>query len=198
MMGFRLFFCFCFVSCYQRFFQNAPIHLNPNMDEQPKFRAQSESDFFPDGRSSRAPVEGTIAKDELLLGEGFSTGMVRGTYLEELPIDISLSNLRKGQILFNATCASCHSHTGYGNGLVFEYGMYPPLNLHLEAAVRFPVGHIYRAISEGVRGRMPSQAYQLPHPEERWQVVAYVRALQMSQRYTKTEIPSEVFMEKGW
>jgi mono/diheme cytochrome c family protein len=187
-----------FLSCRQRFSSQPPIHINPNMDVQPKLKAQGESSWFPDGRASRPAIQGTVAKDENLEEEGFLLGSVDGVYLEEIPIQVSMRNLKKGKMLYNSTCASCHGHAGLGDGLVFESGMFPPVNLHLESVVRFPVGYIYQVISEGVRDRMPKMIYQLPDPKDRWRVVAYVRALQMSQRFARADVPAEILREKGW
>lgn len=187
-----------FLSCMQRFSDNPPIHVNPNMDVQPVLKAQAYSEFFPDGRASRSARQGAVARDEVLFDEGRQLGYVNGVYLEEFPFPMTQRDLTIGKNTYSNTCAHCHGIIGRGDGFIYQYGMYPPMNLHLESVVAFPVGYIFHTLAEGVRDRMPKMTYQIPDVDDRWRVVAYVRALQMSQRLLRANIPEDVLAEKGW
>jgi hypothetical protein len=185
-------FSLLLVGCYQgRPSKDEPIHLNPNMDKQPKYRPQAESNFFEDGSTMRTPVEGTVARGELKEDSRYYYGKDdNGEYIKVLPIDIDMSLLLRGQNRFNIYCSPCHSRVGDGRGIVVENGMVPPTSYHLDRLREAPDGQIFDVITNGLRN-MPPYKYQVS-VEDRWAIVAYFRALQRSQNATIDDIPEDM------
>jgi len=176
-----------------------PVHLNPNMDNQQRFDPQEPNDFFPDGRAMRPQVAGTIAQGSLHEDPHMYQGRNSdGSYAVELPSGIEMNDalLARGQERYDIFCAPCHDKAGNGKGIIVERGMMPPPNFHGERVRAFPIGQIYEVINEGVR-IMPSYANQIA-VEDRWAIVAYVRALQLSRNADKSDVPADVRNEKGW
>jgi mono/diheme cytochrome c family protein len=95
--------------------------------------------------------------------------------------------MNRGQDRFTIYCTPCHGQTGVGNGIVIKRGFMVPPNFHDERLVTMPDGQIFNAISNGVR-LMPSYGKQIP-VEDCWAIVAYIRALQRSQRATLSDVP---------
>jgi len=168
-----------------------PVHFNPNMDSQPRYDPQAEAKFYEDRRSMRQPVEGTVAKGNHHENEVYATGKNGDTYVAKMPVPITESMLKRGQERFNIYCTPCHSRTGDGNGMVaLRAGdALKPTNLLLEYSRKMPDGQLYGAIAYGVRN-MSSYAAQVPI-EDRWAIVAYVRALQFSQSATVQDVPAD-------
>lgn len=171
--------------------ESPPVHLNQNMDTQEKLKAYRASDFFNDGRSMRAPVEGTVARDvsstsqrskDLLKDDDFyyrgqKDGQPAAGYPEGIKVDEAF--VRRGQERYNIYCKPCHSKTGLGDGLVAKRLTIKPTNFHTEYMYTRAEGHIFGVISNGIRS-MPSYRHQIP-AKDRWAIVSYVRALQVSQ-----------------
>lgn len=155
------------------------------MVEQRRFRAYAQNDFFEDGRAMRTPPPGTVPRERSAPSQAGPPGLEPAA----LPKPIPLSMLKDGQRQFQATCAACHGLLGDGNSVVAEkMSLRPPPSLH-EFADR-PDGFFYSVITEGY-GLMPSFAEHIA-PQTRWAVVAYVRALQLSQRAPLTVAPADV------
>jgi len=178
--------------CYQgRPSKDEPIHLNPNMDNQPKYRPQAESKFFENGSTMRTPVEGTVARGELREDSRYYFGKEEnGEFIKTLPVEINMSLLLRGQERFNIYCSLCHSRVGDGRGIVVERGMVPPTSYHIDRLREAPDGEIFDVISNGLRN-MPAYKYQIS-VEDRWAIVAYFRALQRSQNATVDDIPEDM------
>ena len=178
--------------CYRgRPSEDPPVHLNPNMDTQEKYKAQSESEFFEDGLTMRQPVPGTVALGELHADDAYYRGRnADGSLVKLMPVEISAEDLRRGQQRYNIYCAPCHDQTGAGKGIVVKKGFMPPPSFHLDRLRDVEDGHIYDVISNGIRN-MPSYKHQIPVPD-RWKIVAYVRALQRSQNATISDVPEEL------
>jgi mono/diheme cytochrome c family protein len=153
-----------------------PIEVWPDMDRQPKYRAQQESRFFSDKRSSRIPVPGTVARGMLYEDEALHTGVVNNQYVGKNPLPITADLLRVGQMRFNTYCSPCHDRTGSGRGLVPQRATWIPTSLHEDRVLKFNDGEIFNVISYG-RRTMPPYRFQIIE-RERWAIVAYVRALQ--------------------
>lgn len=160
---------------------NPPIHPNPNMDTQEKGKAYRASDFFDDGTYMRTPIPGTIARGHLKDDELFYFGKVNGKAAETFPTQVTLDDkfLKRGRELFNRNCAACHSQVGDGDGLVGRRLLVKPTSLHSEYMYGLPPGHYFDVISNGIR-TMQSYKHMI-NEKDRWAIVAYVRALQMSQ-----------------
>jgi mono/diheme cytochrome c family protein len=160
-----------------------------DMGQQPKYRPLEASTFFADGRSERQPVPGSVARN--LTGDeaapiAFKTG---NTYVAAFPYPVTLELLTRGQQRFNIYCAPCHSQTGDGNGMIVRRGFIPPPSLHAAEVRSQPVGFYFDVITNGY-GAMAGYAAQV-NAADRWAIVAYIRALQLSQHATIDSVPAE-------
>ena len=179
-----------------------------DMWRQPKERPQSTSDFFADGLSNRLPVANTVVRgsDAIKQDEGYYTGyvggVVNGKAIEFLPEKAlaafpaatdegrKLAMLKRGQDRYNIFCTPCHGKIGDGNGMIAQRGFAlrrPPGNYHTEALRKMPLGHFYDVIVNGY-GSMYSYASRIQDVNDRWAIVAYIRALQLSQNSTMTNL----------
>jgi mono/diheme cytochrome c family protein len=157
-----------------------------DMHVQPRENPLSKSDFFPDHRSARPVVEGTVARGELRADKYFYTGKLGNNPGDYMPFAVTRDDLMRGQVRFNIYCAPCHSRLGDGNGYIPSRGFArKPPSFHIERLEKAPVGYIYGVITEGF-GIMPDYASQIP-VDDRWRIVAYVRALQLSQHATEAD-----------
>jgi len=182
-------------SCYRgKPSEKPPVHLNPNMDSQAKYEAQGKSKFFKDKSTMRMPVPGTVARGELREDEVYYTGKTKeGELIQWVPINITMQILERGRKRYNIYCSPCHDQTGAGQGIVVKKGFLPPPSLHIDRLREAPDGHIYDVISNGIRN-MPVYKHQIP-VDDRWNIVAYVRALQRSQNTMTEDFPAELLDE---
>lgn len=148
---------------------------------------QRSANLFPDGRSVRPQVSGTVARSQLQQGSYFNTGMVDGAEGDGLPFKVDYTVLERGQERYNIYCMPCHSRVGNGKGMIVQRGYYPATSFHSDRLRRAPLGHFFSVITNGY-GAMPDYSAQLS-PQDRWAVVAYVRALQLSQGATDADVP---------
>jgi len=158
-----------------------------DMHDQPKFKPLAMSDFYSDLRSAREPVEGTVARGQLHEDTYFYTGMVGQNPGDYMPFPITEDVLKRGQQRFNIYCSPCHSRLGDGNGVIVQRGYRKPPSYHTERLRKAPLGYFFDVMTHGF-GAMPDYASQIP-PRDRWAIVAYIRALQLSQGATTAEIP---------
>jgi mono/diheme cytochrome c family protein len=159
--------------------------LDP-MQRQQKVKAYKASRYYPDGLGMRAPPEGTVPHGPLLPAEVASGLGPDGKPVAVSPLPVDARLLTRGRARFDVSCAVCHGVLGDGESQVaLNMALRRPPSLHAYRDV--PDGHIYRVISEGF-GLMPSYANELT-PEDRWAIVAYVRALQLSQYATIDQVP---------
>lgn len=171
--------------------KRTPIHLNPDMDNQPRYEAQSKGAFFEDGATMRSPVPGTVARGYLRDDDAFYRGLnSNGEYLKEAPVFYTEQRLRRGQERYNIYCAPCHSKIGDGRGIMVNRGYVPPPTFHSDRIREMPDGQIFDVIANGIRN-MPSYRHQIP-PDDRWSIIAYLRALQRAQNATLGDIPVEL------
>jgi mono/diheme cytochrome c family protein len=157
------------------------------MANQPRYDPLEASDFFDDGRSARPLVEGTVARGQLRLDEQFYTGKINGQLATTFPFPVTAAVLDRGQERFNIYCTPCHDRLGTGLGMVVRRGYRQPPSYHTERLRQAPVGHFFDVITRGL-GAMPDYAAQIP-PRDRWAIVAYIRALQLSQNATLADVP---------
>jgi len=181
-----------FVGCGQELpFQKPPTHVDRGMSEQPKFKPQSENDFFADKASMREPVAGTISYDELRDNSVYYAGKdSSGNDVAKAPIATNMLVLTRGQERYNIYCSPCHGRIGDGQGIVVSRGYIPPPSYHSDRSREVPDGHIFDVISNGIRN-MPSYGSQIP-VSDRWNIVLYVRALQRSQNANINDVPEEM------
>jgi len=185
------------VACQEQPSEDPPIHLNLNMDFQTNMKPQEENEFFADGRAMRPQVPGTVARGTLKENSELHAGKTGEAYVAKNPVRVTQEMLKRGQDRYDIFCAPCHSRTGAGDGMIVKHGMLRPPNFHEDRIVNMPDGEIYSAIVNGVRGNMPSYAYAIP-VEDRWAIVGYMRALQLSRRATLDLVPADVATSKGW
>lgn len=185
-----------------------PLEIFPDMDHQPKVQPQHPSNFFADGRGSQKPVEGTIplgytlenrylqtgAKNGVLGPTGFTnapdyyhTGRIGDTYGDGLPVDVNEQLLNRGEERYRINCSVCHGLIGAGNGIVTQYGLVAVANFHDDRIRTMPDGQIYSTITNG-KNTMGAYGPQIA-VEDRWAIVAYIRALQRSQNAKFADLP---------
>ena len=164
-----------------------------DMQDQPKVFPQRGSDFFADGRSSRPQVENTVARGQLHEDSYFYTGLDGGKEGNTLPFAVTPAILERGQERYNVYCAPCHSRVGNGEGMIVQRGYRPAGNFHTERLMNAPLGHFFAVITNGY-GAMPEYASQVA-PADRWAIVAYIKALQLSQNARPSDAPSGAKVE---
>jgi mono/diheme cytochrome c family protein len=185
------------------------------MGEQPSYRPLKPSEFFADGQSARPLIPGTVARGQLRLDRAYYTGLQGPTpgggeyggpgglslpvartalpqqpYVDTFPFPVTRQVLQRGKERFTIYCSVCHGPLGYGDGVVVERGFTKPNSYHSDRLRSAPVGYFFDVITHGY-GSMPDYASQVP-PEDRWAIVAYVRALQLSQHATLVELPEAI------
>ena len=159
-----------------------------DMHDQPKYTPLRGSTFFADARSARSPVEGTVARGLLRDDELLYSGKVNGVDAAVFPFRVDAQVMARGQERFNIYCAPCHSRTGEGDGMVVLRGYRRPPSFHQDRMRETPVGHFFDVITNGF-GAMPDYAAQIK-AADRWAIVAYIRALQLSAHATLADVPS--------
>jgi cytochrome c5 len=170
--------------------RNSPIVIFPDMDKQGKYKPQASSPIFSDHRASRPPVEGTVAVGMLKEDDVLYTGVVNNQWIGRNPLTIDLNVLQTGQRRFNTYCSPCHDRTGQGRGLVGQRAIWIPTNLQEDRVKAFNDGEIFHVITNGRRS-MPAYKFQVT-AEDRWAIVAYVRALQRTSSSTVEDVPQEL------
>lgn len=183
---------FCLVSLSCRY----------DMQDQPRYKTYKKSDFFPDGRGSRDLPEGTVARGGLRADKAFYTGKKENADpnaqtqtttdsngntlvssfpndIEKMPVTVTRELLDRGQERYNIYCIACHGAVGKGDGMLVRRGYPQPPTYHDERLQNAPDGHYFDVITNGW-GKMNSYAHQVP-VADRWAIVAYIRALQVSQ-----------------
>ncbi len=153
-----------------------------DMQKQNKYDTFRPAYFFSDGASARPLVEGTVNRRGAVSSEAPDP-----TLVPRPPLTPDL--LARGQVLFNVNCSPCHARDGYGDGMVVQRGYPRPPSLHEERLRTLPDEHIYQVITFGL-GKMPVYGVDIP-PADRWPIVAYVRALQLSQHAPLRDAPPE-------
>lgn len=160
-----------------------------NMREQFRYEPYERSTFFADDQSSRQPVANTVARGQLQSDDQLYTGKDGDQPIDTLPIAVNADVLARGQQRYNVFCAPCHGLAGDGNGVVVQRGFPAPPSLHQDRLRAAPVGHYFDVITNGF-GRMYPYDYRVP-VEDRWAIVAYIRALQLSQNARIEDVPAE-------
>jgi mono/diheme cytochrome c family protein len=160
-----------------------------DMQNQPKFIPLRSSEFFPDHRSARYPVEGTVPRldnaaldaEQLVPGSYYLTGKHGSAFGNDLPASLPLTAqlMERGRQRYNIYCAPCHARIGDGNGMIVQRGFKHPPTFHQERLRNAPLGYFYDIMSNGL-GAMPDYGSQV-QPADRWAIAAYIRALQKSQ-----------------
>ena len=186
-----------------------PFELFPDMDRQAKLRPQEPNHFFANGISSQLPPAGTVARSQPIQtvnGDVYAfedspvnTGKVSGTtnFVETNPLPVNEALLQRGRDRFDIYCAPCHGRTGDGNGVTKKLGVMAAVaNLHDKRIVELTDGEIFDTITHG-KSTMGAVGPLLP-TQDRWAVIAYLRALQRAQLGTLGDVPpgSEAALKK--
>lgn len=185
------------------------------MAAQPSYRPLQPCELFDDGRASRPFIAGTVARGHLRTNLALYSGRKSrpvGTeqvndesindpdaarkhqdenksFVDEFPLAVDLQLIEHGRNRFEIYCVVCHDSLGTGHGKIVERGYTRPPSYHIQRLREAPVGRLFAVVSEGY-GSMPSYGGQIP-PEDRWAIVAYVRALQLSQHFPADEVPDD-------
>ena len=171
-----------------------PIELFPDMDRQPKLRPQEANSFFKDGLSSQQPIAGTISRGSPWQDSPENTGKIPGTtnWVQTIPVPLTQQLLARGRERYDINCAPCHGAQGDGKGITTKFGMAVIADLH-DATTRKvpqqPDGEIFNTISYG-KGLMQGYAANVTI-QDRWAIVAYVRALQRSHLGSIEDVPAD-------
>jgi len=184
-----------------------------DMYDQPRYEPLQASELFADGMSARPQVEGTVARGYLRDNEPLFTGKDEGKLISKIPdevyraiydndpgrfhqryseteaTDLRLALLERGQERFNIYCSACHGRIGDGTGMVVQRGFRKPPSYHIDRLRNAPAGHFFDVITHGL-GAMPSFANRVD-VVDRWAIVAYIRALQLSQNARSDDIPAD-------
>ncbi|MGH9326072.1 MAG: c-type cytochrome [Terriglobia bacterium] len=158
------------------------------MHIEPRYNPESPSSVFADGRSERPVVPGTVARGHLRTDELLYTGMINGKMADVFPFPITKKDLARGQQRFNIYCTPCHDYTGSGVGMIVRRGFPAPPSYHNPKMIAMPVSHYFEVMTNGY-GTMYSYASRVS-VRDRWRIAAYIRALQLSQNATLSDVPA--------
>jgi mono/diheme cytochrome c family protein len=160
-----------------------------DMHDQPKYVPFREATFFTDQRSARPFVAGTVARGQLREDALLHTGKLNGVHATVFPFAIDARVMARGRERYDIYCAPCHGRTGEGDGMIVRRGYRRPPTFHQDRLRESPFGHFFDVITNGF-GAMPDYASQI-RAEDRWAIVAYVRALQVSAHATVADVPPD-------
>ena len=169
--------------CYQR------------MAENPRYDPLEPSGFFADGSSARPLPNDTVARGQLRDDAALFSGKVDGNDRDTFPFPVTREVLGRGRERFDIYCAPCHGEAGYGDGMVVQRGYSRPPSYHTDRLRQAPAGHFFDVVTNGF-GAMPSYAAQVP-VRDRWAIVAYIRALQLSQNARLDDVPPDERRQLG-
>ena len=165
-----------------------------DMYNQPKYKPLAPSEFFEDGASARPLPPHTIARGHLDEDTAFFTGKLDdGTLAAAFPLPVTHDLLKRGQERYTIYCSVCHGAEGDGNGMIVQRGFPPPNSYHIDRLRNAPPGYIFSVITNGY-GVMYSYASRV-EPADRWAIVAYIRALQLSRHARIDDVPADQRMQ---
>jgi Cytochrome C oxidase, cbb3-type, subunit III len=159
--------------------------IRQDMANQPKYRPQTPSDFFADGRSERPLIENTVARGSLV-----NDDLIVPKDSNAFPLPVNESLLERGEARYKIFCTPCHGLQGDGNGMIVDRGMKRPPSYHIDRMRQEPNGYYYDVITNGF-GSMYSYSAQIP-PKDRWAIIAYIRVLQLSRNAKASDLPESI------
>lgn len=175
-----------------------PIEVFPDMDHQSKYKPQAASSLFADGRADRPLPAGVVARGDLREDDHLNRGkLAKGEWAKGFPASVKVDAqfLVRGQERYTIYCGPCHGALGDGNGITKKYGMGSTPTYHDDRLRTMAEGEIFNTITYGKATMMP-YADKLS-PQDRWAVIAYVRALQKAQTGKVTDVPESHKAELG-
>ncbi len=158
-----------------------------DMHVQPRYNPYDPSSFFADGRSARQPVPGTIPRGAVLADDAGPDRESVTTRSDTFPFPVTRAVLDRGRERYNIFCAPCHGLAGDGDGMIVHRGFQAPPSYHIDSLRRAPASHFFEVITDGF-GAMYPYGYRVP-PRDRWAIVAYIRALQLSRQANIAAVP---------
>lgn len=159
-------------------------HLD--MQDQPRYAPLTANPFYRDSSSARKLPEGVVARGQARTDELLYSGRVNGRFATVFPFEITGPVLHRGQDRFNTFCSPCHGRLGDGNGMIVQRGFPRPRSFHNDTLRAEPPGYFFDVITNGF-GRMYSYSASV-NVRDRWAIVAYIRALQLSRRVPVSEL----------
>ena len=172
-----------------------PIHINPSMDNQPKVRTQTASDFFYNGAAMREPVPGAVAIGGLKEDTAFFTGKgADGQFVATIPVTVDETVVARGRDRYRIYCQPCHDPRGDGKGILFQRGNVPTATFHQEKLLKYTDGQVFDVITNGF-GLMAGYKWPIP-PADRWAIVAYVRVMQRERAARSASASAEAPADK--
>lgn len=170
------------------------IHIFHDMGKQPRANPQAASAIFADGRAMRPEIPGTVARGHLNEDDRLHRGQLNGEWVTEIPLPVTEPFVRRGQQQFAVFCAPCHGLNGAGSGPIHRRAVQiqeprwvPPTSLLSEQVRERPPGHVYNTITHGIRN-MAAYGPQIS-VADRWAIVAYIEALQLSRNASLEDVP---------
>jgi len=160
-----------------------------DMHDQPRYKPLARSDFFGDDRSARPLVADTVARGQLKDDDHLYTGKVNGELARTFPFPVTAGVLSRGQERYGIYCTPCHGLLGRGDGMIVQRGFRTPPSFHNERLRGSPPGYFFDVMTHGF-GAMPDYAAQVS-VRDRWAIVAYIRALQLSQHASLDDVPAD-------
>ncbi len=160
-----------------------------DMHNQPKYKPLHDSEFFGDHRSARLKIDGTVARGQLRVDVARYTGKAGENDVTAFPFAITRDDVTRGQQRFNIYCTPCHGRLGDGNGMVVKRGFRQPPSYHIPRLKDAAAGHFFDVMTNGY-GAMPSYASRVV-PDDRWRIIAYIRALQLAEGASAADVPAE-------
>ncbi len=166
------------------------VACRQDMHDQPKYIPLRPTEFYADGRSERQLIDGTVARGHLNDDAAYYAGKTAdGKAVEQFPFPVTKDVILRGQSRYNVYCAPCHDRLGEGNGMVVRRGYRHPPSYHIDRLRQAADGYIFDVITNGF-GAMPDYAAQIP-VRDRWTIVAYIRALQLSHNASVNDVPAD-------
>jgi mono/diheme cytochrome c family protein len=160
------------------------------MQQQPKYTPLDRSWFYSDGRAARPIPAGAVSIDDLNQDPDIATGAVNGAFLTTIPVTVTSELLARGRDRFDIYCSPCHGRVGDGNGMIARRGFRRPADLNSPRVRNAPPGYLFQVISKGY-GAMSDYSYQIKSYRDRWAIVAYIRALELSRQATVADVPPQ-------
>ncbi len=169
--------------------ERTPIEIFDDMDRQAKVKYQKPSEFFANGQGSRMPITGTVPATIPIDDDYFVTGAIGNQWGDGMPKSVTVSTkfMVAGKERYEINCRVCHGSTGVGNGIVTQYGLAGVANLTDDRIRAMSDGELFNTITKG-KGQMMGYGANIT-PQDRWAIVAYVRALQRSQKTSLNDVP---------
>ena len=159
------------------------------MHDAPRYDPLEASAVFPKGSSAQPLIAGTVPRGFMNEDEHLMTGKVNGAPMNTFPFPITKADFDRGEERYDIFCAPCHGKTGDGNGIVVQRGYRQPPSYHIDRLRQAPVAYFYDVMTNGF-GVMPDYRAQIT-VDDRWRIVAYIRALQLSQHAAAADIPAD-------